>query len=85
VVFKRLHNRGTYSGSGIGLATCKKVVEDHGGRIWVKSEKGEGACFFFSLLKEPNSKNETSKIDSKQTDDSFYHSFSARYRISFLY
>lgn len=52
VVFKRLHDRST-SGSGIGLATCKKIVEDHGGRIWVESEKGEGACFFFTLPKVP--------------------------------
>ena len=52
VVFKRLHNRAIYSGSGIGLATCKKVIEDHNGRIWVESEEGKGACFFFTLPKE---------------------------------
>jgi len=51
VVFKRLHNRGTFSGSGIGLATCKKIVEDHGGRIWVNSTKGKGACFYFNIPK----------------------------------
>ena len=51
IVFKRLHDRSTYTGSGIGLATCKKVINDHGGRIWVQSEENKGACFFFTLPK----------------------------------
>lgn len=64
VVFQRLHNRAEYKGSGIGLSTCKKIINEYGGKIWVESAEGKGSTFCFTILKQkPENINMTEDVN----------------------
>jgi signal transduction histidine kinase len=62
LMFQRLHTRAAYPGTGIGLAICQRIVQRHGGRIWVESQLGDGATFYVALPRQPHPTRSTARI-----------------------